>query len=114
MHSQILLARYPDAAGEPTNPHHQHIRWLGQAACSDPTKVGGKAANLSKLAGSYPVPVGFCVTAHAVDHQASLDYCDSILHAYAALEQRVGRTEVSVAVRSSAVDEDGASASFAG
>ena len=38
---------------------------LGDPACGDPTQVGGKAANLSRLAVKHRVPAGFCLTAAA-------------------------------------------------
>ena len=41
--------------------------WLGQPDCSDPAAVGGKAANLSRLAADHRVPPGFVVTAAAHD-----------------------------------------------
>src|SRR5262249_51617996 len=39
------------------------IVWLGDPACHDASLVGGKAANLSRLAARHPVPPGFCLTA---------------------------------------------------
>lgn len=30
-----------------------HVVWLGDSACHDPSLVGGKAANLSRLTGEY-------------------------------------------------------------
>src|SRR5215203_5582581 len=38
---------------------------LGDPACGDPTQVGGKAAQLSRLAAEHRVPAGFCLTAAA-------------------------------------------------
>jgi hypothetical protein len=43
------------------------ILWLGDRACHDPAQVGGKAAQLSRLAADYRVPPGFCLTADAFD-----------------------------------------------
>lgn len=94
--------------------------------------LGGKGFNLAKLlAASLPVPAAFCVTAAAFngfvdaafERAAALSdaaqllqraplpaaLSDALLRAY----QRLG-ADVSVAVRSSAVDEDGAQHSFAG
>ena len=92
------------------------IAWLGEPAAHEPALVGGKAASLSRLAAEYPVSPGFALTSTALalaapelgrgvvpeDLRAQIDV------AYASLGG--GR----VAVRSSAVDEDGAAHSFAG
>ena len=104
--------------------------WLGQPDCSDPAVVGGKAANLSRLAAEHRVPPGFVVTAAAYDEamgaghlpDASTDLeipIPSTLYqqlgdAYRRLAELTQAPEPSVAVRSSALDEDSASASFAG
>jgi pyruvate,water dikinase len=98
--------------------------WLGEPAGSDVAAVGGKAANLSRLAGSYPVPPGFCLPAGAfarlritnddTSGAPSRDLLEIVEGAYRALAARCGVTDVAVAVRSSAIDEDGAGASFAG
>jgi len=90
------------------------IRWLGEADCCDPAQVGGKAGNLSRLARIYPVPPGFCLTADVLVQHRQADYRESLLRAYAKLEDIVGQAEPGVAVRSSGIDEDGQSASFAG
>lgn len=106
------------------------VVWLGERACHDRAVVGGKAAHLSILAASQRVPPGFCVTAAALDgvlagglvpHQGSTAVAalppvvyDAVVWAYQRLTERCGRDAPAVAVRSSAVDEDGAIASFAG
>jgi len=90
------------------------IVWLGQPDCHDPARVGGKAANLSRLAATYPVPPGFCLTATSAQHHPRQIYAAAIDEAYAQLARLAGMSEPRVAVRSSAVDEDGARASFAG
>ena len=78
--------------------------------------VGGKAASLSRLAAGYRVPPGFALTAKALG-LAAPDLARGvvpeplrahIVEAYATLGE--GR----VAVRSSAIDEDGDAHSFAG
>ncbi len=99
--------------------------WLGESACTDVELVGGKAASLGRLASSFRVPPGFCVTTRAhvaagqptgadglpeLPSQTSAD----VAGAYATLAQQVGKEAPSVAVRSSAADEDGAQSSFAG
>ena len=96
--------------------------WLDHAACQDVTRVGGKAANLSRLASVYRVPPGFCLTTEAYAAWAqgrdnpTVPTAARILvrTAYAALGERYHLEEPRVAVRSSAVGEDGQNASFAG
>ena len=91
------------------------VHWLGTEACGDAASVGAKAANLSRLAAVAPVPPGFAVP----DLPAAIDALPDALAAevraaYANLAARVGDAAPAVAVRSSALDEDGADASFAG
>ncbi len=106
------------------------ILWLGQPACHDSALVGGKAAHLSQLAADYLVPPGFCLTAAALNRSlqgASVPNADGasvpalppalydeLAAAYRELAERCGADEPPVAVRSSALDEDGGVASFAG
>jgi len=106
------------------------ILWLGEPDCHNRTLVGGKVANLSRLAASYRVPPGFCLTTVALQKaitagfvleenapqpQTLPDIIDGELaRAYQTLADRCSVVLPSVAVRSSAVDEDGTSASFAG
>jgi phosphoenolpyruvate synthase/pyruvate phosphate dikinase len=104
-----------------------NIIWLGQKGCDDVARVGGKAANLSRVAASHRVPPGFCLTTSAFDRWAAAQ-CGArapvvvlphALHAemtaaYSDLARRCGVAELPVAVRSSAVDEDSGGASFAG
>jgi pyruvate,water dikinase len=82
------------------------ILWFEDSAAADPRRVGGKAAALAGLADRLPVPPGFVVVG-AVD-PATVEL------AYAELADRAGTGEPLVAVRSSATDEDGLQASFAG
>jgi pyruvate, water dikinase len=109
---------------------HLDILWLDDPACEEPCRVGGKAANLARLAAYHPVPPGFCLTTSAFDRswaagpaprgalpplrEALPSIYAALSSAYGALAARAGALEPSVAVRSSAVDEDGALASFAG
>lgn len=103
------------------------ILWLDDPACCRTELVGGKTANLSRLAGDYPVPPGFCLTAEAArlalaavptdggtgsGMPAAL--FDELEGAYRTLGERLGLPDPCVAVRSSATDEDGQDASFAG
>lgn len=95
------------------------VLWLDEPACADPAQVGGKAARLSILACSYPVSPGFClpvslVAAVVTDDDPRARLLDMIAPAYARLAQLANVECPRVAVRSSAVDEDGAGSSFAG
>lgn len=92
------------------------VAWLGAADAHDPATVGGKAASLSRLAAAHSVPPGFALTVGALRHAAS-DLTrgavperlrSRIAESYA----RLGTSKV--AVRSSAIDEDGDAHSFAG
>ena len=99
------------------------ILWLGDEACHDVQTVGGKAANLSRLASGYRVPAGFCITPDLYHQWLSSrgsetalpqELHDIVAHEYQEMTARSGIADPAVAVRSSALDEDGAGASFAG
>ena len=91
------------------------IRWLGDDDCHHEAVVGGKAASLSRLASLHTVPPGFAIAAMpAVDHSIGDAQLAAIQHAYRGLGERCDLAHPAVAVRSSAVDEDGSDASFAG
>jgi pyruvate,water dikinase len=105
------------------------ICWLDQPACAHRALVGGKAAYLSRLAGAFPVPAGFCLTSAAFEWAMASGMAaetaqpagllpdalfEELARAYATMAERCGAAEPQVAVRSSALDEDGASSSFAG
>lgn len=95
------------------------IVWLGATDCSEPTSVGPKAAQLSALAAHHPVPAGFCLTAQAYRSAQPGGHVSAALRtslsvAYERLRDGTDEDGGYVAVRSSAVDEDGAEASFAG
>ena len=91
------------------------IHWLGDEACHREAVVGGKAASLSRLAASHTVPAGFAIAAMpARDGATSNGLADALSSAYRRLGERCATDEPPVAVRSSAVDEDGSDASFAG
>jgi phosphoenolpyruvate synthase/pyruvate phosphate dikinase len=85
---------------------------LGDPRAADPALTGGKAASLSRLAAGHRVPPGFVVALPG----ATLDRAAraAVVAAYRELGQRCGVADPAVAVRSSAVDEDGVDASFAG
>ena len=98
------------------------LLWLGHPDCHDVALVGGKVAGLSGLAAEYRVPPGFCVTTLALEQWSEGDGMDvphdgareALALAYQELGGRSGAPDLRVAVRSSAVDEDRGSASFAG
>ncbi len=83
------------------------ILWLEQPITQNVGWVGGKAANLARLAADFNVPPGFVVTNQLINPAM-------LVAAYHELGYRLDEAEPSVAVRSSAMDEDGAEASFAG
>jgi phosphoenolpyruvate synthase/pyruvate phosphate dikinase len=88
---------------------------LGDPKSFDATLVGGKAANLSRLARMYHrVPDGFCLPVKVMDQAQPLELRDEIARAISDLMACHNLPELAVAVRSSAVDEDGVGASFAG
>ncbi len=81
-----------------------HTRPLADLRSSDEALFGGKSASLGELiAAGLPVPPGF-----ALSSEASEGDLDEVVAAYAQLG------EPPVAVRSSAVGEDSAEATFAG
>lgn len=99
--------------------HPVDIVWLDDVAGHDLLLTGAKAAQLGRLSALHQVPPGFSVTAEA--HQRERDIGrlspklrDALAAGYATLAERTGVAEPSVAVRSSAIDEDGPLASFAG
>ena len=92
-----------------------NLLWLGDPKSFDVTLVGGKAANLSRLARMYHrVPDGFCIPVTLMDEAHPLDLRGEIISSISDLMACHSLPELVVAVRSSAVDEDGATASFAG
>lgn len=91
------------------------LLWLGDPKSFDVALVGGKTANLSRLARmSYRVPDGFCIPVTVMDEAHPVDLRDEISASISGLMACHSLSELVVAVRSSAVDEDGAAASFAG
>ena len=88
------------------------ILWLGEERCADPARSGGKAASLSRLAASRHVPHGFVVALAGPSLDRGLRR--AVAAAYRRLGAVAGVADPPVAVRSSAIDEDGAGASFAG
>ena len=92
-----------------------NLLWLGDPKSFDAALVGGKAANLSRLARMYHrVPDGFCIPTTVMDQAHPHELRGEIAQAIADLMACHSLPELVVAVRSSAVDEDGRAASFAG
>jgi pyruvate, water dikinase len=92
-----------------------NLLWLGDPKSFDAGLVGGKAANLSRLARMYHrVPDGFSLPVTVMDEAHLLDLRDEITCAISDLMACHSLPDFIAAVRSSAVDEDGATASFAG
>lgn len=110
------------------NLYREQITWLGEPAGHNLALTGGKAAQISRLAAAHPVPPGFCLTTIALKAATMADFSldgqntarlpttirDALARAYQMLADCCGVAEPSVAVRSSAIDEDGQAASFAG
>ncbi|HUQ16467.1 MAG TPA: PEP/pyruvate-binding domain-containing protein, partial [Candidatus Saccharimonadales bacterium] len=99
------------------------VPFLGEPASHDAERVGAKAATLGRLAARYRVPAGFCIDSQVFERFTSAQDGDTAAHeglrriiddSLRALEQRVGRPDLVLAVRSSAIGEDGGGSSFAG
>ena len=91
------------------------LLWLGDPKSFDVALVGGKAANLSRLARMYHrVPDGFSLPVTVMDEAHPLELRNEITAAISDLMACHSLPDFIAAVRSSAVDEDGATASFAG
>jgi pyruvate,water dikinase len=95
-----------------------NLLWLGDPKSFDAGLVGGKAANLSRLARlgghRHRVPDGFSLPVTVMDEVHPLDLCNEITAAISDLMACHSLPDFIAAVRSSTVDEDGATASFAG
>jgi len=105
------------------------VIWLEDPECQNALLVGQKAANLSKLASSFRVPLGFCVSSgvprtiraggktgprNSLDTETASQLRRELATAYNRLSRRCRAKNLHVAVRSSVVDEDSETASFAG
>lgn len=87
----------------------QHTRGLEELRAQDADRFGGKSASLGELLhAGIPVPPGF-----AIGTDAGEDLTDMLRRDIAMRYERLG-DEVPVAVRSSALGEDSAEATFAG
>jgi pyruvate,water dikinase len=98
--------------------------------CGDSTLVGSKAAHLSLLCKHYSVPAGFVITASAFSLGAGEKFSSEVssryqhgmpdilfqdfITAYRKLKSASRSESFSVAIRSSALEEDSNDASFAG
>lgn len=92
-----------------------NLLWLGDPKSFDAAVVGGKAANLSRLASmDHRVPDGFSIPVTVMNEAHPSELRDEVNAAISDLMRRHGLPSLVAAVRSSAVDEDGAAASFAG
>lgn len=80
----------------------------------DASRVGAKAAHLSRLARLHLVPPGFAISAMEGGSGLGPDLEQAIRRAYRELVTMTRNPTPPVAVRSSAIDEDGVGASFAG
>ena len=96
---------------------------LGAPGSHDASAVGNKAANLARLAAHFRVPPGFCIDTAVHERLGAATGQDGPerreLHAivaagYRTLAEQTGMAEPGVAVRSSAIGEDGTESSFAG
>ncbi len=85
------------------------VRWLDSGIVFDPAEVGGKVARLAALATRFDVPKGFALAINPADPNVH-----PVAAAYNALGERCACRDPAVAVRSSAMEEDGAHLSFAG
>ena len=92
-----------------------NLLWLGDPKSFDVALVGGKAASLSRLARMYHrVPDGFSLPVTVMNEAHPHDLQNEISAAISDLMACHRLDDFIAAVRSSAVDEDGAAASFAG
>jgi pyruvate,water dikinase len=92
-----------------------NLLWLGDPKSFDAGLVGGKAAILSRLARlNYRVPDGFCLPVTVMGRVHPHDLQDEINRAISDLMACHRLPDFVAAVRSSAIDEDGAAVSFAG
>ncbi len=107
----------------PREVYALEIVWLDHEWSRDVTKVGGKGASLGRLADGFTVPPAFSMSVDAFarwgecrldDSGPPQDMVEMVREAYAQLGVLCGTDEPAVAVRSSAVDEDGSDNAVAG
>ncbi len=104
----------PDPAEHCGSP--LRLEWLGELDEPDRESFGSKSVNLALLARwGLPVPEGFAVAfEEGRSGTLSAEEARVLTAAYSELAGRVGSSPLAVAVRSSAVGEDGGELSFAG
>tara|TARA_B100001750_G_C15412223_1_gene548372 strand:- start:319 stop:1164 length:846 start_codon:yes stop_codon:yes gene_type:complete len=95
-----------------------NILWLGEKQSNSSNLVGSKAATLSSLLNNYNVPMGFIIPKNyfleSTSYDRNITEDKQISEAYKKLSSLVDTRTLGVAVRSSSLDEDGTSNSFAG
>lgn len=98
-----------------------NLSFFDDPGADDVKLFGGKAASLAKLGSAGRIPPGFSLSVNAfqswVDSGSGRmpgEIAAEIKEAYKTLERTCAVIDVPVAVRSSAVDEDGVGESFAG
>ena len=90
------------------------ITWLGDLSGEPRERVGGKASSLGRLhSAGFAVPEAFAISTEAA-HQLAGDWPEPLGAEVRGAFATLTSDGSAVAVRSSAVDEDGAGASFAG
>jgi len=97
------------------------LTFFNEPGADDVSSYGGKAASLAKLGSVGNIPPGFSISVDAYrswvengGDEMPADLAEEIKQAYTTLERNCNVIDVPVAVRSSAVDEDGLGESFAG
>lgn len=90
------------------------ILWFTDQSCQNQTLVGGKAASLARLSAHYRVPAAFCIVFDPFTEAMPQEFQPSLQAAYHQLIAASQLGNAGVAVRSSAVAEDGMTTSFAG
>ena len=95
-----------------------NILWLGEKQSNNSSLVGSKAATLSSLFNDYNVPLGFIIPKNYFLESTSTDgnvtKDKKVSESYKKLSSLVDTKTLGVAIRSSSLDEDGSSSSFAG
>ena len=95
-----------------------NILWLGEKQSNNSSLVGSKAATLSSLFNDYSVPLGFIIPKNYFLESTSTDgnvtKDKKVSESYKKLSSLVDTKTLGVAIRSSSLDEDGSSSSFAG
>jgi phosphoenolpyruvate synthase/pyruvate phosphate dikinase len=101
---------------DPVRGDRESVLWLDDPRCQEANLAGNKAASLAWLAARHKIPYGFAIPNVSVGRSETLSALQqtAIESAYRILGEKVGVQSPTVAVRSSALDEDGTRTSFAG